>query len=212
MELFFLSVYPSDIMEHLDFLHIALCSSSNAIVLSISFLKYLSLSSLSAPHFGQLALDTERLDKALITIQGRADGGERSDMGARTTEEKQGPLERHRREIRRTDEQRTPKTAEAGTVALFIDGSPKHTFLNGPPGRPDPRTDKQHPKTGLYTPEGHPDHGTGVRLCFGAHLGLSSGSQPGENAPFSIETWPETLLMNRQCTKSAPINPEDLKA
>ncbi|PKI45028.1 hypothetical protein CRG98_034582 [Punica granatum] len=85
-------------------------------------------------------------------------------------------------------------------------------FPNGALGRPDLRTDKRHPKIGLYTLEGHPDHGTGVRLCFGAHLGLPSRSQPGEKSPFCTETWPETLLMNRQCIKSALTNPEDLKA
>ncbi|PKI64261.1 hypothetical protein CRG98_015346 [Punica granatum] len=46
-------------------------------------------------------------------------------MEARTTEEKQESLEKHRRAIRRTNEQRTPKTAEAGTMALFITGLPE---------------------------------------------------------------------------------------
>ncbi|OWM63011.1 hypothetical protein CDL15_Pgr026185 [Punica granatum] len=35
---------------------------------------------LSAPHFGPPALDTECLDKALITIHDQADGSERSDI------------------------------------------------------------------------------------------------------------------------------------
>ncbi|PKI70300.1 hypothetical protein CRG98_009292 [Punica granatum] len=46
-------------------------------------------------------------------------------MGARTTEEKQESLEKHIRAIRRTNEQRTPKTAKAGTLALFINGLPE---------------------------------------------------------------------------------------
>ncbi|PKI74450.1 hypothetical protein CRG98_005132 [Punica granatum] len=84
-------------------------------------------------------------------------------------------------------------------------------FPDEAPGMPDPRTNKRHPEIGLHTPEGHQDQGTGFRLLFGTHLGLPSGSQPGKRAPFYTETWPEHLLTSRQCTKSTPINPKDLK-
>ncbi|PKI37506.1 hypothetical protein CRG98_042104 [Punica granatum] len=70
------------------------------------------------------------LTEARVTIHDPAIGGERSDMGARTMEEKQGPLEKHRRAIRRTDEQRTSKTTKAGTVALFIVGSPERQKIS----------------------------------------------------------------------------------
>ncbi|OWM77976.1 hypothetical protein CDL15_Pgr018545 [Punica granatum] len=59
-------------------------------------------------------------------------------------------------------------------------GTPEHSqcLPNGAPKRPDSRTDKRHPKTGLHTPKDHQDHGTGFRLRFGVHLGLPSGSRP----------------------------------
>ncbi|OWM82722.1 hypothetical protein CDL15_Pgr014210 [Punica granatum] len=51
-------------------------------------------------------------------------------MRARTTKEKQKSLEKHRRAIRRMDEQGTPKTAKVGTVALFIDRSPERQKIS----------------------------------------------------------------------------------
>ncbi|PKI48124.1 hypothetical protein CRG98_031486 [Punica granatum] len=62
---------------------------------------------------------------------------------------------------------------------MFKPGHPRtfaEAFLKGAPGRPDPRTNKRHPKTGLHTPEGHQDLGTDFLSTIPATKGpLSNG-------------------------------------
>ncbi|PKI38839.1 hypothetical protein CRG98_040767 [Punica granatum] len=112
-------------------------------------------------------------------------------QGHELQERSRGPLEKHKRAIRRIDEQRTPKTAKADTAALFIAGSSEHqkpghprtltdAFPDEAPRGPDPWTSKRHSETGLHTPKDHRDHGTSFRQPFGVRLGLSSESRPGK--------------------------------
>ncbi|PKI69609.1 hypothetical protein CRG98_010001 [Punica granatum] len=76
------------------------------------------------------------LTEAQVTIPDPAIGGERTNMGARTTGEKQGLLEKRKRAIKRMDEQGTPKQQKPALMILFIVGSTEHAFLTGLPGRP----------------------------------------------------------------------------
>ncbi|OWM72547.1 hypothetical protein CDL15_Pgr005016 [Punica granatum] len=65
--------------------------------------------------------------EAQATTHDLATRSERSNMRARTTKEKQESLEKHRRAIRRMDEQGTPKIAEAGRLSAPHFGPPAPT-------------------------------------------------------------------------------------
>ncbi|PKI61301.1 hypothetical protein CRG98_018292 [Punica granatum] len=111
-------------------------------------------------------------------------------MGARTTGEKQDPRKAQKGNWKNKPTI-SPEATEAGTVVLFIVGSPERqkpahprtsadAFPSRAPGRPDARTDKRLPKTGLQIPKGHQDLGVSFRLPIGVQLGLPSRPRPGK--------------------------------
>ncbi|PKI62531.1 hypothetical protein CRG98_017077 [Punica granatum] len=59
----------------------------------------------SAPYFGPLAPTNDSSPKLRLLFMTRADGGERADLGAQTTEEKQGAPKRLRGQLEEADRQ-----------------------------------------------------------------------------------------------------------